>query len=364
MEHRIKIVSKVIDKNNNVVWYNDSNGIRFTPDEIQKISSNQYRKGNKYTVNALREVYNYKNTVHIIENKSKNLESDPSIKTLKLIDSRIYIITEDAKSGRVFYTRMIEALFPDVQFEFRTADGFGGIKNIVNDILANVNTEDIELVVIMYDNKQETANVAAMAHFVVNELETANIKVATFKPVSVEEVILSSCALPFNGFYYSHISKYLTSGVPYYTYDPKHKSYNVGNNTVKNLEEAIFNELKGVGKNGGLYGSGFKYDKGKIGSCYFCHCCNRYIGSEPYTTRCDYQKNKSNTVTIKQALDMAGVDAYAMQKSLLGLVQILLRYYLGIEKNKTVFNSWDLSKIREILTVNIPDEHTNYENII
>ena len=95
-----------------------------------------------------------------------------------------------------------------------------------------------------------------------------------FKPVSVEEIILSWPIITKIGNKHSiNFAKLIqnSKGRAWYTYDIITCKYIVNGHSISNLEQALTQELMAITQR-----TPYQYVKKTLSDCYFCDCCNKY----------------------------------------------------------------------------------------
>ena len=321
MEHRIKIVSKVIDKNNNVVWYNDSNGIRYTREQIQYIIINK-----KLPMALAFSRYSNDEYVQINMKQTSNglISTAGTLKRLNMIQSKTSIVIEDSKSGFTFYKYMIEAMYENVKFDIVTVgNGNKYFRSFLSNQLDFKSSQNFILIV---DSKEDDLNYEHNLREAISLARKSKREIWVFKPVCVEEVIFSSkyIKLRNNGNKLLHdiIIKYLNTGEKYFTFTSSdYRIKQIG--VVDNLEKFLSIELN--------KSSALSYTKRNISCCFFNQCCTRYDGG--------YIRNWC-------AQPISGVNCYTGDRSLMAGLQNIIDQVLG--KEESYLCNWKLDQKKSL----------------
>lgn len=269
LAHIIDIKYRVVDSNNNDCWYVDSNGSRYTNQQINELKNGtrpkgldglQYRKGMKILLKY---------------DKAKIIK-------LSLIDPKLCIVCEDSKSCKVFYERIIRAIYPNLKFDLYTSDGNTGFNNVINNI-ESINRNKYKTYIIISGRQQHNSKyIVNLTNAIATAKIVYNKNVRLFKPICVEEVILSSpyLRLSYKDKLFSKIRAgildYLISGKLYYTYNG---AYNLCGITVYSLEQLLYKVLN--------QSSILRYNKSEIDTCFFTECCPMILNSMSFCNKCD-----------------------------------------------------------------------------
>lgn len=269
LAHIIDIKYRVVDGNNNDCWYVDSNGFRYTAQQINELKNGarprgldglQYRKGMKILLKY---------------DKAK-------ITNLSIIDPKLCIICEDSKSGKVFYERIIRAIYPNLKFDLYTSDGNLNIYNTVLDIEKCSNK--YKVYIIISDNQMTNLDYRNNLKATLDFIKYSCYKIAyNFSPICVEEVLLSSPHIKLSGDtkckeLHSKIIDYLRSGNEYYTFDITNAEYSCCGERTTSLERLLYKQLN---KNSVL-----NYTKDSISTCFFTQCCPMIFNGTSFATKC------------------------------------------------------------------------------
>lgn len=327
MEHRIKIVSKVIDKNNNVVWYNDSNGIRYTREQIQYIIINK-----KLPMDLAFSRYSNDEYVQINMKQTSNglISTAGTLKRLNMIQSKTSIVIEDSKSGFTFYKYMIEAMYENVKFDIVTVgSGNKYFKSFLFNQLAFKSSKTFILIV---DSKEDDLNYDQNLREALSLVHKSKREIWVFKPTCVEEVIFSSkhIKLRNNGNKLLHdiIIEYLNTGEKYFRFTSSdYRIKQIG--AVDNLEKFLSIELN--------KSSALSYTKSNISCCFFNQCCTRYADG--------HIKNWCAT-------PVSGVNCYTGNSSLMAGLQNIIDQVLG--KEESYLYNWKLDQKKSLYTKHQP----------
>lgn len=276
MKIDIRIIKKYKFKGR-VLWYYDSNGIRYYEHEVRYIIDNKKLPSEKQ---FLSRIYNIDIDINMVYDKSHRLRSNNgTLKTIKTDNYKeISILIEDSNSGFQFYKTLIEYAFPGVYFKFYTSNGYSGIEDIINN-------KRIDLVIM--DNKQNSPNAVKVIEYLRKCSQEYNIHI--YIPTSIEEVILSNHWLQIfkSSSLKDVIEEYFYTGSIYYTLlGDKYKIDKIGC-IIDNLEKTLSSELSKI--------SSIRYNKSKLSGCFLMGCCP--ILAENFKCGQFTESNKLNKMT-------------------------------------------------------------------
>lgn len=264
----VHIVEKYV-YNNKVCWYYDSNGIRYTKDELIYIYKNhELPESKQYALgNNKRSVLAFLDNMYVTVNGLLRKNTNSNLKVIninKLL--RVSVIIEDSNSGYNFYRYMIECYYREIDFTIVSSYGNLGILRTVRDILKEVR---YDFYLLIYDNKLEDSTFISMLNKAEKLLVLKNVSYSFFYPVSLEEVLLSWVNLYtfmtkdlYDLTIKSYIDNYLKFGKPYFRYDKGLYMLKNGENVI-NLEVYLENYLKLL----------VIYKKSSLTYCYYMECC-------------------------------------------------------------------------------------------
>lgn len=277
----IKIVKKYKRKDGTIAWYYDDSGHRFYPNELEYIiKSKRVPKGKEYITRFTTERVE---TNMAITSSGRMVSKLGKVETKRVYSEKpIIILTEDSRSGYTFYKMLLEMVFEDATFTFISSHGYGDISKYVRHYASSNN------IVVIVDNKIEQVNVANIIDDIYSACKV-DPKIHIFRPVSVEEVILSNNELSTKreSLLRDLIIRYMTTGEPYYTIVGKQRL--VSHKLVDNLEGLLSAELSRI--------SSISYTKSILSGCFLNRCCNIHINGQ---IRCSQYTNMDKITGYKR----------------------------------------------------------------
>lgn len=294
--YNIKIARKVVNKHDKVEYYLDSNNTRLYENEIKYIIKSHrlpprisYMNGGfKYVGINMTE----------LSNGTLRCRCGKIIKE-RIQDRGILIIIEDSGSGFVFYKEVIERLYPLVKFTFMTSNGNKGLYRVYRE-----NYDKYRNVIVVSDNKitddkylQNIVDIKMIAS------TCKGMNTFIFKPLSVEEVIMSAQYLRVNNSnnLRNDILQYMESGKLYYRI--QNNCYEYRGVKVENMEKFLFSTLTKL--------SSLSYTKSGMQRCFILECCSEYIITDKSdinsrATQCKNYRNVSGYRIFRSSL-MEGI---------------------------------------------------------
>ena len=313
-----------------VVYYTDTNNVRYTKDDILYIlkygeepNNNIFKivHGNISSTKNIKAKINMSST---IDNKLRC--KNGALKTKQIINKKpVIILTEDSNSGYALIYNLLIRTFTDVQFEIYSCNGN---KNIY-DILMKVTLKhgyNAEGYIIVADDKFADQEFQEMKNKVKRFLK-GKYKYGIFTPTSIEECILSWCDLQINkkSILRDKIINYFNTGIEPYLYIGE-DNFQIDNKIVKNIELLLSSELNRI--------SSFMINKKYINECVYTNCCNRKLRNKVIMVKWCSRHNNINKI---QSI---------MQKSLFGGLYNIVSNM--IYKNQPALKHWN-QKSKDLL---------------
>lgn len=317
----IEIQYAVYNTDGSIAWFVDKNGFRYTYEQLEGI-----RNGS--SVRGLAGIP-YRKGMKILLMKGR-----AGMKALRVIDPKLCIICEDSKSGKVFYESIIKAIYPNLRFDLYTSNGNLGFMQAVKN-LEDTDSNRYKTYLIVSDRQEHNGKyINSIKNTIKAITNTYHKNVCSFKPICVEEVILSSpyIKLKKNDFcseLHDKIVSYVRTGEPYYTYD-NYGTYGLCGIKVNSLERLLYKALNESSK--------LMYSKDKIDTCFFTICCPMIVGSTSFCSKCN--KYEKDSIT--------GSSMYTNVSLICGL-QNVINEIIGYSSRYLL--KWSKSQLKELYSI-------------
>ena len=255
MEFKITIINKYKTLDN-VVWYTDTNGIRYSKEDIVYVIKNKKMPLDKLFILRFRE-----STVIINMTIDRNGNIRSTDRRINVINigrvKTISLVIEDSNSGMQFYKTILEIAFPKIIFEAKTANGFRGIANIIH--------SGYKCDIVIMDKKMDSICIMDLIDDIKNEM--LDIGTHLYMPTSIEEIFLSNLKLQIYkpSKLKKQIENYFNTGLNYYVAHSR-VGYEIGGVSIPNLEKLLNSELSRI--------SAIRYNKKQLSGCFILKCCD------------------------------------------------------------------------------------------
>lgn len=268
--HQITIDSKY-KYNNQVIWYTDTYGNRYTTDDIIFIIKNGVIPKELSVIYGYGEsnynkcIQSYKVKINMILTKNNQLRCTNRTLSIKSVlnNKPICVINEDSKSGYILCRNLLIRTFPNVYFHFYTS---GGNTQLFNTVCQVINKYSYYIIVT--DNKEASKTYLKQLNDSIMLLLNNHKKLAHLKPLSIEEMLLSWVNLPIkpniSSVYHNIMINYYLTGNKPYSY-LSNDNYKILNYRVHNLEETLFLDFTKC--------SLYTYSKAFLSHCFYSRCC-------------------------------------------------------------------------------------------
>lgn len=266
--HQITIASKY-KYNNQVLWYTDTYGNRYTANDIIFIIKNGIIPKDLSIIYGYGEsnynkcIQSYKVKINMMLTKNNKLCCINRTLNIKpvLNPKPICVINEDSKSGYILCRNLLIRTFPNVYFHFYTSNGNTQIFNTVCQVI-----NKYSYYIIVTDNKEASKIYLKQLNDSIMLLLSNHKRLAHLKPLSIEEMLLSWVNLPIkiSSVYHNIMIDYYLTGNKPYTY-LSNDTYKILNNKVHNLEDALFIDFTKC--------SLYNYSKAFLSHCFYSKCC-------------------------------------------------------------------------------------------
>lgn len=253
----VTIQKKIVNqRTNETLFYVDNSNIYYTTEDIDNIISMP-----NVDINMTRR-----------QKDNKLVSTKGTLQIVYKGCHQMLVLIEDSNSGFTFYKWFLRTCFPTIDFIFISTDGGRNIKNVVTFCLDKYTS--IKEYLLIFDNKQDDIIFMTKLYESLTLLKDFDKKIMLFKPVSVEEIILSWPIIIKIGNKHSiNFAKLIqnSKGRAWYTYDIITCKYIVNGHSISNLEQALTQELIAI-----THRTPYQYVKKTLSDCYFCDCCNKY----------------------------------------------------------------------------------------
>lgn len=314
--YKINIIGKVVDKNNKIAYYVDNNYIRYTYAELRYIvNNNKLPEKFKY----MRDGFEYIDTNMRMQSNGVLRCKSGRLQSKSLIDKSILVIVEDSGSGFIFYREMIERSYVNVKFDIISSNGNKGLLKAYKE-----NMEQYKHIIVISDNKlTDDMYMQNMLDLKISAQDNRYADTFLFKPLSVEEVILSSDSLvcKLNNKYsilWGDIRNYYKTGNKYYSFQTDYIYKGVH---IENMEHFVFHALTTLSLD--------TYTKDRISKCMLNKCCNDYIVVRKPSKLEVHPRIKS----CKRARPRSGFDMFRDNSTFEGM-QNIIDNILGINNDR------------------------------